>query len=59
MDDRETWVVRYAFTLPGGEGPIPVEDTEWIAKDDYVLLRSEREFNDVERFVGQYVSFRS
>lgn len=52
---EEAWVIRYAFSYPSIEDPIQVEDTEWIAKDDYRLLRREREQLDTFGFRGQYV----
>ncbi len=55
IDGEDAWVIRYAFSYPSIEGRIPVEDTEWIAKDDYRLLRREREAFDPFGFVGQLV----
>jgi len=52
---QEAWVIRYAFSYPSIENPVQVEDTEWIAKDDYRLLRREREQFDAFGFIGQVV----
>lgn len=56
IDGEEAWVVRYSFTFPSIETPVRIEDTEWIAKSDYRLLRQERLYLDGQGFSGQIVS---
>lgn len=51
----DAWVIRFRYLLPSWEGPFPIEHTEWIAKEDYRLLRQELEQFDPYGFVGQRV----
>lgn len=45
-EGEEAWVIRYSFQRAGVEGPIRTENTEWIAKFDYRLLRQESVYLD-------------
>ncbi|MCK9519201.1 MAG: hypothetical protein M0R74_09310 [Dehalococcoidia bacterium] len=54
-EGEAAWVIRFRYLLPSVEGPFPREHTEWIAKDDYRLLRQELEVYDPYGFVGQTV----
>lgn len=54
-EGEQTWVIRFRYDSPSVEGPYPVEYTEWIAQDDYRLLRQEIEQFDPFGFVGQTV----
>lgn len=47
MNGADAWVVRYTYERRGIEGPIRTEDTEWIAKSDYRLLRQEKVYLDM------------
>jgi hypothetical protein len=51
----DAWIVRYRFTWPSVEDPVPVERTEWIARETYLLLRVEEEQFDPWGWVGQEV----
>ena len=51
----DAWIVRYRFTWPSEEQPIPVERTEWIDQDTYRLLRVEEEQYDPLGWAGQDV----
>jgi len=60
VGDIEAWVVRYIYMQPSFEGPFPVGHTEWIATDDFRLLRIETEQWNPWGFKGQRVRvFRS
>jgi hypothetical protein len=54
-DGIAAWQIRYRYDEPSIEGAFPVEVTEWIARDDYRLLRAEREIFDPYGLVGQLV----
>ncbi|MEO8541621.1 MAG: hypothetical protein ABI577_17910, partial [bacterium] len=54
-DGAVAWKLRYRYLSGSIEGAYPVEVTEWIAADDYRLLRAEREVFDPFGLVGQLV----
>lgn len=54
-EGERAWVIRFRYALPSVEGPYPVEHTEWIAQDNYRLLRQEIEQFDPFGFIGQTV----
>lgn len=56
VEGQDAWVVRYGHSHYSIDSLITVEDTEWIAKDTYLLIRQEREFHDTMGFNGQTVS---
>lgn len=55
FEGTSSWIVRYAFSYPSIETPILAERTEWIANDDFRLLKTEIEQFDDFGFQGQFV----
>lgn len=51
----EVWVIRYRYKRASDEGPFPEEQTEWITKRSYLLVRRETESRDPWGFFGQRV----
>lgn len=54
-EGKDAWIIRFQYRLPSIEGPYPREHTEWVAKDDFRLLRQEIETYDPFGFVGQEI----
>lgn len=55
LDGVLAWVIRYDYEDAHFEGPIPIGIVEWIAADDFRLLRVETERWDRGGFSGQIV----